>query len=78
MSSSGLATSLALGTAIVTATSGSINNHTNLTVNPALVSIAVTSPNASVLVNGTQQFTANGTYTDSSHQDITGNVTWSS
>ncbi|PYV60181.1 MAG: hypothetical protein DMG97_11130 [Acidobacteria bacterium] len=28
VSSSGLATSLALGTAVVTATSGSINNHT--------------------------------------------------
>ncbi len=78
VSSSGLATSLALGTAVVTATSGSINNHTNLTVSPALVSIAVTPAGPSILVNGTQQFTATGTYTDSSHQDITGNVTWSS
>jgi uncharacterized protein YjdB len=78
VSSSGLATSLALGTAVVTATSGSINNHTNLTVSPALVSIAVTPTGPSILVNGTQQFTATGTYTDSSHQDITGNVTWSS
>jgi len=47
VSSSGLATSPALGTAVVTATSGSINNHTNLTVSPALVSIAVT-PTASI------------------------------
>jgi len=30
------------------------------------------------LVNGTQQFTATGTYSDSSQQDITGSVTWSS
>ena len=78
VSSSGLATSLALGTAVVTATSGSINNHTNPTVSPALVSIAVTPAGPSILVNGTQQFTATGAYTDSSHQDITGNVTWSS
>ncbi len=30
------------------------------------------------MVNGTQQFTATGTYSDSSHQDITGTATWSS
>ena len=78
VSASGLATSVAIGTAMITATSGSISTHTNLTVNPSLVSIAVTPAGQSILVNGTQQFTATGTYSDGSQQDITGNVTWSS
>ena len=69
---------MAVGAAVITASSGSTSAHTNLTVNPALVSIAVTPPNPSVLVNGTQQFTATGTYSDSSQLDITSNVTWSS
>ena len=78
VSSSGLVTSVGLGTAMITAASGSISNHTNLTVNPALVSIAVTPVTPSTPVNGTQQFTATGTYSDSSQQDITGSVNWSS
>jgi len=78
VSNSGLATTVALGTAIISATSGSINAHTNITVSPALVSIAVTPASPSILVNGTQQFTATGTYSDNSQQDITGTVTWSS
>ena len=78
VSSSGLVTSVGLGTAMITAASGTISTHTNLTVNPALVSIAVTPAAQSILVNATQQFIATGTYSDRSHQDITGTVTWSS
>jgi uncharacterized protein YjdB len=78
VNSAGLATGVAPGTAMITANSGSINTHTNLTASPALVSIAVTPAAQSVLVNATQQFTATGTYADSSHADITGTVTWSS
>jgi trimeric autotransporter adhesin len=78
VSSSGLVTGVGLGTAMVTASSGSVSTHTNLPVNPALVSIAVTPATPSILVNGIQQFTATGTYSDSSQQDITGTVTWSS
>jgi hypothetical protein len=62
----------------MTATSGSITTNTNLTVNPSLVSIAVTPATPSILVNGTQQFIATGTYSDSGQQVITGSVTWSS
>ncbi|HEX9049104.1 MAG TPA: Ig-like domain-containing protein [Anaeromyxobacter sp.] len=52
---------------------------TTLTVLPAaLVSIAVTPPNPSVPVGFTQQFTATGTYTNGSSQDLTAQVTWSS
>lgn len=77
--SHGLATSLAAGSTTITATSGAISNNTTLTVTAAtLVSIAVTPTNPSVAKGLTQQFTATGTYTDSSTQDLTASVTWSS
>jgi Big-like domain-containing protein len=43
-----------------------------------LVSIAITPANAGVLLGTLQQFTATGTYSDHSSQDITDSVTWSS
>lgn len=43
-----------------------------------LSSIAVTPANPAVLVEATQQFTATGTYSDSTTADITATVTWSS
>jgi uncharacterized protein YjdB len=49
-----------------------------LTVQPALVSIAITPANPSIKVGATQQFTATGTYSDSSTQDITVSVAWTS
>jgi len=79
--SQGLATSVALGTTIITATdpASTVSCSTNLTVTPAqLVSIAVTPPNPSISLGLTQQFTATGTFTDSSTQDITTSATWSS
>jgi uncharacterized protein YjdB len=45
---------------------------------PSLVSIAVTPANADLLLGSLQQFTATGTYSDNSTQDITATVTWSS
>jgi hypothetical protein len=52
---------------------------TGLTVTPpVLVSIAVTPANPSITVGATQQFTATGTYSDSSTQDLTASVTWTS
>ena len=43
-----------------------------------LTSIAVTPANPSIEVGGTQQFTATGTYSDGSTQNLTGSVTWAS
>ncbi|HTT17813.1 MAG TPA: N,N-dimethylformamidase beta subunit family domain-containing protein [Candidatus Sulfotelmatobacter sp.] len=43
-----------------------------------LQSIAITPANPTIQVNGTQSFTATGTYSDSSTQNITTQVTWSS
>jgi len=75
----GLATSVAEGTSVITATLGAISGNTTLTVGPIeLVSIAVTPADPTVLLPNTQQFTATGTYTDASTADITGAVTWTS
>ncbi|MGB9244149.1 MAG: choice-of-anchor L domain-containing protein [Candidatus Acidiferrales bacterium] len=45
---------------------------------PTLVSIAVTPSTASIAVNGTQQFTATGTYSDNSTKDVTTQSVWKS
>src|SRR5205807_2373281 len=77
--SQGLASSVALGSTSVTATSGSISGSTTLTVTPAvLVSIAVTPAIPAIPLGTTQPFTATGTYSDGSTQNITGTSQWSS
>jgi hypothetical protein len=64
---------------VIKATLGSINGSTGLTVTAAtLVSIAVTPANPSIAVGQQQQFTATGTYSDGSHQNLTGSATWTS
>ena len=45
---------------------------------PSLTSIAVTPTNATLLTGASQPFTATGTYSDSSTQNLTSQVTWSS
>jgi len=75
----GLAKGLAPGVANITATSGSVSSSAVLTVtNATLTSIAVTPANASLPLGTLQQFTATGTFSDGSTQDVTGIVTWSS
>ncbi|MCX5918849.1 MAG: Ig-like domain-containing protein [Deltaproteobacteria bacterium] len=77
--SNGQAIAVSIGTTTITATSGSISGSTTLTVNSAtLLSLAVTPANPSILVGTTQQFTATGTYSDTTSFDITTQVTWSS
>ena len=58
----------------------SSNYWVDVAFNPAaaLTSIAVTPTNPTVTAGGTQQFTATGTYSDSSTANITTQVTWSS
>ena len=75
----GLVTAAGTGTSNIKAVSGAISGSTNLTVTPAtLVSIAVTAPSLSIAKGTSEQFTATGTYTDNSTQDLTASVTWSS
>ena len=80
ISSTGLATGVAAGTSNITATlSGVTSPNDLLTVTAAtLVSIAVTPSNPSIAKGLTQQFTATGTYSDSSTQNLTASVTWAS
>src|SRR5581483_1975595 len=76
----GLASTLAVGTAHVSAMLGSVTSDpVVLTVtSAALVSIEI-DPAAPTIARGlTQQFTATGLYTDNSTQDLTASVTWSS
>lgn len=80
ISNSGLASTIGggIGTVTITATLNGVSGSTTLNIStPVLVSIAVTPANASVPLGNTEQFTATGTYTDSSTQDLTSSVTWS-
>lgn len=74
----GLATALELGSATLTATSGGIVGTTHLTVSAAaLRTIQVTPPTPSVPAGRTLQLTAIGVYSDTSTQDLTAVVAWS-
>lgn len=66
------------GACAVTASFGAIKGSSSLTIVPALVSIVVTPVNPSIAVGTTEQFTATGTYSDNSTQNLTGTATWSS
>jgi hypothetical protein len=76
INSSGLAIGAAVGNATIRATLGSISGKPTLTVQPALVSIAITPANPSIKVGTSLQFTATGTYSDSSTKDLTSSVQW--
>jgi uncharacterized protein YjdB len=79
VSAAGLVTAVGLGTANITATKGTISGTTTVTVTAAaLVSIQVTPTNPSVAAGRTQQFTATGTFTDATTQNLTTQVTWAS
>src|SRR5439155_8560149 len=77
--SQGLATSVGAGTTTITATLGGVSGSTTLTVTAANLSTIDVTPTDPSIANGTtQQFTATGTYSDSTTQDLTTQVTWSS
>ena len=78
INASGLASTSVQGAATVSAASGSISGSASLTVlAPALTAISISPADASVVKGSTQQFSAQGTYTDGSSQDVTGVVSWS-
>jgi len=79
VSSAGLSVSRSIGTASITATSGSVNASCQLNVlQAALVSISVGQDRSTVPLGATAHFKAQGTYTDGSTQDVTNSVAWSS
>jgi len=75
----GLATTSTQGSATITATVSGVSGNADLTITaPALESIAVTPANDTVPVATLTQFTATGTYSDKSTQDLTATATWGS
>lgn len=74
----GLATSTAMGVTTISATFSGLTGSTTLTVsNATLASIDITPSHPSAALGTTQAFVATGTYTDSTTQDVTDAVTWS-
>jgi len=73
----GVASSIAMGTTLVQAELSGITGSTTLVVSsPLLVSLEVTPSHPSAALGTTRSFAATGIYTDSSKQDVTGDVTW--
>ncbi|MBJ6727384.1 DUF3443 family protein [Geomesophilobacter sediminis] len=74
-----VATGLGVGQTTITATLGDITASTTLTVTGAsLVSITVAPGDSSLALGLTRNFTASGTFSDSTTQDVTDIATWSS
>jgi hypothetical protein len=78
-SSTGLALGQGAGTTQISATLGSLSSPSaKLTGTSAqLRSISITPTTVSIAKGGTQQFTAVGTFSDGSQQNVTTSVTWS-
>ncbi|GFE78921.1 hypothetical protein GCM10011487_09210 [Steroidobacter agaridevorans] len=76
---SGLVSTMAIGSAIIKATSGSVSADATLTVTPAVVTSLSILPDPPFSgVGMTRQLVATGTYTDGTSQDVTNAVTWTS
>ena len=79
ISNTGLVSGVAPGSSTIQAAMGSVAGSTTLTVTAAVLSsIAVTPANPSISDGTSQQFTATGTYSDGSTQNLTNLVSWSS
>ena len=77
--STGHVTAQTAGTTSITASSGAISGSTTLTVTSAtLVSIAIAPASSAVPLGTAQQFSATGTFSDNSTQEITDSVAWGS
>ena len=77
--SNGLASALAVGVSTITATelATGITGTASITINPpALVSLSINPATAIIVMGQSANFTATGTYTDNSVQDLTALVTW--
>ncbi len=75
--STGLVISVGLGSVTISANTATISSSKTVTItNAVLTAIAVSPNNATVPAGVPQQFTATGTFSDGSSQDITSTVTW--
>ena len=79
IASNGTISCVAAGQTTVTATAGSVSGNSLLTVTSAtLSSISVTPSSPSIVAGATQPFTATGTFSNGTQQNLTTSVTWSS
>lgn len=79
VSGAGLVQAVGAGSAVISATHGSITGSTPLAVTALTLSSISISPSAASIAKGViLQFAATGHYSDGSTQDLTGQVTWSS
>jgi len=75
----GLANGITAGQSTIVATVGSVSGSTLLTMtNATLLAIMVAPANPTVAAGTKQPFTATGTFSDGSKQDLTTSVNWSS
>jgi hypothetical protein len=79
ITATGLASGMGIGASTISASKSGVTGSTVLSVTAAaLQSIAVTPANPSVAKGLTDQFTATGTFSDNSTQNLTSQVTWAS
>lgn len=79
ISASGLATSKAVGTSLISASLGNFTDSANLVVGAATLQQIEISPASAIIAKGlSKKFTATGAYSDGSRTDISNNVTWQS
>ena len=79
ISGAGVASAVAIGSAKVVATSGSVSGSALLAVSPAaLVSVNVSPQNSLIPIGDKQQLSAIGSYTDGTTYDLTSYVSWDS
>ncbi|MGO9464539.1 MAG: Ig-like domain-containing protein [Isosphaeraceae bacterium] len=81
ISATGLASALATGTSSITASLDGITGSTVLTATPPtpiLQSITVTPANPHITVGATEQFTATGSFSNNSTENLTSEVIWTS
>jgi hypothetical protein len=75
----GLVQPVSEGTAVITASNGTLSGSTTLTVTPAiLLSLQLDPPTLSVPAGLSRQLTATGTFSDTTTRDVTSGVSWSS
>ncbi|MEN6475579.1 MAG: Ig-like domain-containing protein, partial [Syntrophaceae bacterium] len=75
----GIATARNTGSTIITATFENITGTTTLTVTPAVLeSISIIPTNSNIALGTTKQLAATGTFSDTTTQNLTAFVTWSS
>jgi hypothetical protein len=77
--SAGTATALSPGVSVVTASSGMISGNAKIVVSPATLKAITVSPSSSVLpIGATAKLTAEGSFSDGTSRDVTGEVSWTS